>query len=128
MTMILVCLLTGCMVSSGLRQSMDIGDDAGNKVASFIGAEGSEQQTIAVGPTNTRYTLILTVAVESGELYIDVLDGASGTVAFTVQGRPDEQVTRTGTTVSDARGLLYYRVNARGARNGSYQLLYQRVP
>ncbi len=121
-------LLSGCILSSGLRQSTDIGDDAGNSVASFIGAEGSEQYSINVGQPNTRYTIILTVAVESGELYVDMIEGGSGTIAFSVQGRPDEQVTRTGTTATDARGMLYYRINARAARNGSYQILYQRTP
>lgn len=116
------------MLSSGLRQSTDIGENAGNTVASFIGAEGSEQHSINVGQANARYTVILTVAIESGELYVDMIEGGSGTVAFSVQGRPDEQVTRTGTAATDARGMLYYRVNARGARKGSYQLLYQRVP
>jgi hypothetical protein len=44
-----------------------------------------------------------------------------------VQSRPDEQITRRGDVLTDEQGRLHYRVIARGARNGAYQLLYQRA-
>ncbi len=119
-------LLSSCMLSSGLRTTTDTRADAGNTSTSFVGAEGSEQQFLEIGSPNTRYNVIVTVEVQTGELTLEVLDGASGVVGLSVQARPDVQVTRSGSVVTDERGRLYYRVLTRGARDGSYQILYQR--
>jgi hypothetical protein len=119
-------LLAGCMLASGQRASTDIRPDAGNTSVSFIGAEGSDAQFLEIGQPNTRFNVIVTAQVDTGDLQVDMLDGASGTVQLSVQARPDEQVTRSGSIVTDGRGQLHFRINARGARNGGYQILYQR--
>ncbi len=114
--------LSGCLLSSGERRSSDLGPSSGNEAVSFIGAEGEQTYTLKVAGGELQ--VIAIVAASSGELRLDVLD-ADGAVALTVQSRPDEQVTRSGTVrVSDASGLRY-RMVARSARNGAYQVLYQ---
>lgn len=124
---ILALVCSGCMLNSGHLRSADTRPDAGNTSASFLSAEGEELYTLPVGPTYSSYEVITIVAVEQGELEIELYD-ASGAPAMTVQGRPDQQVTRSGRLASDERGTIRYRVRARGARNGSYQILYRQIP
>jgi hypothetical protein len=119
--------LSSCMLSSGALQSLDTQPEAGNLTASFLSAEGEELSAIETGISFHTYEIIAIVSVEQGELALELYDG-SGAPAFNVQGRPDQEVTRTGRLASDERGDLRYRVTARGARNGSYQILYRRVP
>lgn len=118
-------LLSSCMLISGKRESLDAGSEAGNTRVSFLSAEGDELGSIAVGPSFTTYEVIVIIAVEQGELQLDVFD-ASGAPAISLKARPDEQVTRSANLASDERGNLRFRVTTRGARNGSYQLLYRR--
>jgi hypothetical protein len=118
-------MLTSCMLVSGKRESLDARPEAGNTQVSFLSAEGDELGSIAVGPSFTTYEVIVIVALEQGELQIDVFDG-SGVPAITLKARPDQQVTRSINVASDERGNLRYRVTTRGARNGNYQILYRR--
>lgn len=117
-------LLGGCMLVSGEQGSSDVQPDSGNVSSSFVSAEGSQERSLATGRGGT-FNVITIVAVQQGDLRVEVLD-PSGSVVLAVQGRPNEQVTRTGSVPSDAQGNLRYRVSARGARDGSYQLLFQR--
>jgi hypothetical protein len=118
-------LLSGCMLTSGGRLSEDAGLEAGNQSASFVSAEGEELRRINTGAPDAALRVIVILEAEQGELRLDVLD-AGGAVALSAQSRPDEQVTRSGAVTTDAEGALYIRVTARGARNGGYQVLYQR--
>ena len=68
--------------------------------------------------------VIVILTVQEGELQLEILD-PQDSVTLAVQGRPGEQVTRSGTVATDERGDLHYRVTARGARNGGFQVLYQ---
>jgi hypothetical protein len=113
------------MLASGKLASVDLHPDAGNTRVSFLSAEGDDTDSLAVGTINTTYEVIAIVAVEQGELRLDVYDG-SGAPAISIQGRPDQQVTRSARLTSDERGNLRFRVIAHGARNGSYQILYRR--
>jgi hypothetical protein len=117
---------TGCMLSSGRQTSTDARPEAGNTSSSFISAEGEELSSVRVGPAFQTYEVIAIVAVEQGELQLEIYD-ASGAPALSIQGRPEQQVTRSGRLASDEQGNLRFRVTARSARNGGYQILYRRV-
>lgn len=117
-------LLSGCMLTSGERTSQDVGLQAGNRSATFVSAEGDELRSLEVGAPGAELQVIVILEAEQGELRLDVLD-ADSAVALSAQSRPDEQVTRSGSVTTDAEGVLRYRVTARGARNGGYQILYQ---
>lgn len=118
-------LLSGCMLMSGGRTSADTLPDGGNLSSSFVGADGRQDQSIETGAAGTTFSTIVIVQAERGELQLELLN-ADGSVAFAVKGRPEEAVTRSGSVTTDATGRLHYRVSATGARNGSFQLLYQR--
>jgi len=124
---ILVCalLLSGCMLMSGERTSADTLLDGGNVSASFVGADGQQEQAVETGAARAAFNTIVIVEAERGELQVELLN-SDGSVAFAVKGRPDEAVTRSGSVTTDDNGRLRYRITATGARNGSYQLLYQR--
>jgi hypothetical protein len=64
------------------------------------------------------------VRVQQGELRVEMLS-PTGAVALSIQGRPDEPVTKLGKVPTDNQGNLHYRIVARGARNGSIEVLYQ---
>jgi hypothetical protein len=113
------------MLTSGERSSQDAGGAAGNRATSFVSAEGDELRTIDVGEPGVPLRVIVIVEAEQGQLQVDVLD-ADGSVALSAQSRPDEQVTRSGGISANDSGALSYRVSARGARGGGYQILYQR--
>src|SRR5262249_26132391 len=119
-------LLSGCLLTSGERESMDTLPDSGNVNATFVGADGNGERTIETGANGANLNAIVIVQAERGELRIELLN-PDGNVAFSVQARPDEQVTRRGDVLTDAQGRLHYRVIAQGARNGGYQVLYQRA-
>ena len=112
------------MLTSGERASQDTGPQAGNRSAVFVSAEGDELRSLDIGAPGAELRVIVILEAEQGELRLDVLDG-DGAVALSAQSRPDDQVTRSGIIAAGADGLLRYRVSARGARNGGYQLLYQ---
>jgi hypothetical protein len=120
----LALLLAGCMLTSGGRMTEDAGATAGNRSVSFVSAEGEEQLSLPTGAPGAPLRVIVILEAEQGELRLDVLDDQGG-VALSVQSRPDEQVTRSGGTTADSSGALRYRLAARGARNGGYQILYQ---
>jgi hypothetical protein len=117
-------LLSGCLLVSGEQASSDTLPDGGNVSSSFVGADGVSERTIDTSALAATLNAIVIVQAERGELQVEVLN-PDGSVAFAVKGRPEEQVTRQGNAQTDDQGQLRYRVIARGARNGSYQLLYQ---
>jgi hypothetical protein len=112
------------MLISGEATTIDLQGGAGNISTQFVSAEGGEDRTVQAAEASAELQVIAIVAVESGDLSIDLLD-PSGSVVFTVAARPGSQITRSGLVPTDETGLLRYRVAARGARNGSYQLLFQ---
>jgi hypothetical protein len=122
----LALLLTGCLLTSGERPSMDALPDGGNVSSTFVGANGNGERTVETGANGATMNAIVIVQAERGELRLELLN-PDGNVAFSVQARPDEQVTRRGDVLTDAQGRLRYRVIAQGARNGGYQVLYQRA-
>jgi hypothetical protein len=119
-------LLSGCLLISGERPSVDTLPDGGNVSTSFVGAEGSDERSVETGAASATLNAIVIVEAERGELRVELLN-RDGNVAFAVQSRPDEQVTRRGDVLTDDQGRLRYRVIAQGARNGGYQVLYQRA-
>lgn len=120
----LLPLLSGCLLASGEQSTSDTQPNGGNLSASFVSAEGGSERTIATGASAAELNVIASVHIQQGELRIDVLD-ANGAAVLAIQGRPDEQVTKIGKVSTDSQGNLRYRVVARGARNGGYDLLYQ---
>ena len=90
------------------------------------GADGRTEQTLDTGAPRVSMNAIAIVQAERGELQLELLN-ADGSVALAVKGRPDEAVSRSGTVTTDAQGRLRYRVSATGARNGSYQVFFQRT-
>ena len=123
----LALLLSGCLLVSGERPSVDSSlPDRGNISTSFVSAEGDGERSVETDAAGAKLNAIVFVKAERGELRVELLN-PNGDVAFSVQSRPDEQVTRSGGVLTDSQGRLRYRVIARGARNGSYQVLYQRT-
>ncbi|NNJ09044.1 hypothetical protein EKD04_001740 [Chloroflexales bacterium ZM16-3] len=123
-TLLLTPLLSGCLLLSGERTTIDLLAGVGNVSTTFVSAEGSEERTVQVGDGPTELQVIAIIAVESGDLQIDLLQ-PDGAVAFAVAGRPDSQVTRSSRVRSDDSGTVRYRVSARGARHGEYQIFFQ---
>lgn len=119
-------LLPACMLVSGDRLSADVRPDSGNVTRTFLGAEGTEEYAIPVGDGAAMLQTIVILELQQGEMRLDMLN-AGGSVAFTVQSRPGDQVSRTGAVRLDETGTLRYRIVTRGARDGRYQILYQRV-
>ena len=78
--------------------------------------------TSAAGKLN----VITIVSADQGALTIELLD-PNGAVVYAVSSRPQTPVTKSGDVSTDAQGRLRYRVRATGARNGSFQILYQRT-
>lgn len=122
----LAFLLSGCMLMSGAQDSADVIADGGNISASFVGADGRTERTLNVGMPGAALSATVIVQAERGELQVELLNPDGG-VAFAVRGRPQESVSRVGTVTTDAEGLLRYRVQAVGARNGSYQVFFERA-
>lgn len=122
----LLILLSGCMLISGERTAQDAQSAGGNVTTTFVSAEGSEQRSFAIGGPAREVQVIGIVAVDSGDLTVELL-APDGSVAFAIGSRPGEPVTRSGNVSLDDQGRLSYRVRATGARNGSFQLLYQEL-
>jgi hypothetical protein len=112
------------LLVSGERVANDVQPGGGTLSASFVSAEGSADRTIDVAPGLSEVQIIATIDVEEGALGIDLLQ-PDGSVLFSVDGRPNDRITRSGSVPLDEQGRLRYRVRAVGARNGSYQILYQ---
>lgn len=115
-----------CMLVSGDRVSSDAQPAGGNVTRTFIGAEGDEEYELLVGAGAASLQVIVIVEAQQGEAIVEVLQ-PGGSVALSVRSRPGEQISRSGTVLVDDTGTLRYRVFARGARDGGYQILYQRV-
>jgi hypothetical protein len=113
------------MLMSGKQELIDTLPSSGNISTSFISAEGVKDGTISVG--TARVNVIMWVQVQQGEIRLELLDSAN-TVALSLQSRPGEQITKVGEVLTDERGQLPYRITAQGARDGSYEVLYQVVP
>jgi hypothetical protein len=122
---LLLCfLLSGCMLVSGEATTIDLAGGVGNLSSTFVSAEGSEERTVQVSDGPAELQVIAIVAIESGDLELELLQ-PDGAQAFAVAGRPDTQVTRSSVVRSDDAGMVRYRIAARGARNGGYQLFFQ---
>ncbi|MCU0491462.1 MAG: hypothetical protein MUD01_07740 [Chloroflexaceae bacterium] len=117
--------LTGCLLASGERTTTDIQDGNGNVSSSFVSAEGRSDRSVKVTEGEATLQVIGFVSVESGDLTLELLE-PNGAVVFAVASQPGNQVTRSGQVTTDAQGQVRYRVVAQGARNGNYQLLFQR--
>ncbi len=109
---------------SGEQTSVDLLQDSGNLSTSFVSAEGEAVRTLKVAEDARLMQVVVIVEVESGDLRLELLR-PDGTVEFVAEGRPGNQVTRTSEIQTDEQGYMHYRVSARAARNGSYQLLFQ---
>lgn len=124
---LLMLLLQGCMLMSGTLSTTDTQPTGGNLNTTFVSAEGTREVWFPTGAPAARLNVISWVRVQQGELRIELLN-PDGAVAIAIQGRPDEQITRVGEVTTDNEGNLRYRVTARGARNGGYEVLYQIAP
>jgi hypothetical protein len=123
-TLLLTPLLSGCLLISGERTTIDLLAGVGNVSTTFVSAEGNEERTVQVGDGPTELQVIAIIAIESGDLQIDLLQ-PDGAVAFAVAGKPDSQVTRSSRVRSDDSGMVRYRISARGTRHGEYQIFFQ---
>ncbi|HEX5689773.1 MAG TPA: hypothetical protein VFX76_07220 [Roseiflexaceae bacterium] len=116
--------LSSCLMLSGEQESADAQPTGGNFSTTFVSAEGGQERTIATNAGPTTMNVITTVRVQQGELRVEMLS-PTGAVELSIQGRPDEPVTKLGKVPTDNEGNLHYRIVARGARNGSVEVLYQ---
>ncbi len=117
-------LLVGCLQISGETTTIDVGPDGGNVSTSFVGAEGSAERVVALERPGVAAQVIVMVEVRSGDLEVSLLQ-PDGAVAFVTASRPGAQVTRSGIVRADEAGRIRYRVSARGARDGMFQLFVQ---
>jgi hypothetical protein len=122
--LLLAPLLSGCLLISGEQTTIDLLAGTGNLSTTFVSAEGGEERTVQVSEGAAELQAIAIVSLEAGDLQIDLLQ-PDGSVAFAISGRPDSQVTRSSPVRSDTSGMVRYRVSARGARNGAYQIFFQ---
>ncbi|NJM06393.1 hypothetical protein HC891_09675 [Candidatus Gracilibacteria bacterium] len=120
----LALTLAGCLLASGERTTIDLQGVSGNVNTVFVSAEGEEIRSLKVADNAVDVQVITIVAVESGDVQLDVYQ-ADGSVAFNVASRPDGQVTRSAVVRANDDGEVRYRVLARNARNGSYQIFFQ---
>jgi hypothetical protein len=118
-----VPFLAGCLLVSGAQQSSDRADDAGNVSLHFVSAEGTEEREVTAADGATTLVVTVFARTEQGQLRIEVLD-PQGSATLVIEGTPEEQVARA-TIDTDANGVFRYRVRATGARQGSFQILYQ---
>lgn len=125
-SLLALVFLSGCMLVSGERTAQDAQPAGGNVTTTFVSAEGSEERTFAIGGPSREVQVIGIVSVDSGDLTVELL-APDGSVAFAIGSRPGEAVTRSGDVALDDEGRLRYRIKATGARNGSFQLLYQEL-
>ncbi len=119
-----ILLLAGCLQISGEITTIDLGPDGGNVSTSFVGAEGSAERTLALDRPGVAAQVIVMVEVRSGDLEVSLLQ-PDGAVAFVTASRPGAQVTRSGVVRADEAGRIRYRVSARGARDGAFQVFVQ---
>ncbi|MGQ9926004.1 MAG: hypothetical protein ACUVS4_03945 [Chloroflexaceae bacterium] len=117
-------LLAGCLQISDEATTIDLGPDGGNVSTSFVGAEGSAERTLTLNRPGVAAQVIVMVEVRSGDLEVSLLQ-PDGSVAFATASRPGAQITRSGVVRTDAAGRIRYRVSARGARDGAFQLFVQ---
>jgi hypothetical protein len=119
--------LTGCLLMSGEQRTTDAQATGGNFNTTFVSAEGVQEQTFQTGAPSVTLNVITWVRIQQGELRLELLD-PNGAVVISIQGRPDEQITKVGEVPTDSEGNLRYRVITRGARNGGFEVLYQMTP
>ncbi len=114
-------LLSGCMLISGEQTTISLQEGAANILTTFVSAEGSDEYRLAVMPASSEAQAIVMVAVESGDVQIELIQ-PDGAVALALASRPGAQVTRSGPIRSDEQGQIRYRLTARSARNGEIQI------
>ncbi|OAN46524.1 hypothetical protein A6A03_12055 [Chloroflexus islandicus] len=114
-------LLAGCLLISGEQTTVSLQGSAANILTTFVSAEGSDEYRVPALPANTEAQAIVMVAVESGDVQIDLIQ-PDGAVSFALASRPGTQVTRSGPIRSDEQGQIRYRITARNARNGEIQI------
>ena len=76
----LALALSGCLLTSGERPSMDALPDGGNVSTTFVGAEGNAERTVETGANGATLNAIVIVQAERGELRLELLnpDGQCG--------------------------------------------------
>ncbi|MFN3373004.1 MAG: hypothetical protein ACK44M_05480 [Chloroflexus sp.] len=114
-------LLAGCLLISGEQTTVSLQGSAANILTTFVSAEGSDEYRVPALPANTEAQAIVMLAVESGDVQIDLIQ-PDGAVSFVIASRPGAQVTRSGPIRSDDQGQIRYRITARNARNGEIQI------
>ncbi|WP_298406555.1 hypothetical protein [uncultured Chloroflexus sp.] len=114
-------LLAGCLLISGEQTTVSLQGSAANILTTFVSAEGSDEYRVPALPANTEAQAIVMLAVESGDVQIDLIQ-PDGAISFVLASRPGAQVTRSGPIRSDAEGKIRYRITARSARNGEIQI------
>jgi hypothetical protein len=116
--------LSGCLLTSGGETVSDLRPDGGNISVQFVSADGEELRTLPTSNASSEVSVTVFVSAETGELRIDILN-PDGAVAFSTQSRPGQGITRTGRAQTNANGELQYRIVARNARKGNYEVFYQ---
>ena len=125
LVLLVAFVLSSCMLASGEVTSADTPAAGGNVSVSFVSAEGADTRSLNTGRAGT-LNVITIVSADQGSLTVELLD-PSNSVIYAVTSRPGEPVTKSGSVATDSSGQVRYRVSATGARNGNYQILYQRT-
>ncbi len=120
---VLVPFVSSCLLMSGPRESADRATDGGNVRVDFISAEGTETRHVQAADGAKKLALIVSAQVERGQLRLVVLN-PQGTQVLVLEGTPEQRVAQV-VVPTDDKGNLTYRIQATGARHGSFEILYQ---
>lgn len=121
----LVLALSGCFLISGPVESADSTADGGNVFVGFVSAEGTQTRSVQTNFPGQTLEVIVTAQNRTGQMRIDLLD-PQDSVVFQVESQARDQ-TGIGRVRTDATGAFKYRITATGAKNGTFQILYQPV-
>jgi hypothetical protein len=121
----LVLALSGCFLISGPVESADGTADGGNVFVGFVSAEGSQTRTVQTNFPSQTLEVIVTAQNRTGQMRVEILDPQNSLV-FGVESQARDQ-TGIGRVQTDATGAFRYRITATGAKNGTFQILYQPV-
>lgn len=122
--------LAGCLLVAARTEEGTQTPSRGAQRVTFFSSDTngeSVEQVLELSTTAVRIQVTFMAKVESGELRIEVLNGETGEVAFTVEGTKQGS-TGVGIVRTTDVGDLRYRLRTTNARNGEYSISYVPPP
>jgi len=130
-TVVLGPFLAGCLlITARTEEATQTAPNDGSHKVTFYSSDtngAALEQSLDLDTTALRVQVTFNARVESGELHIEVLNGETGAVAFTVEGTK-EGSSGTGIVRTNDVGDLRFRLRTTNARNGEYSISYVPPP